>query len=403
MLREDTDNSGNTIFVKILIPMRILIIHNFYQHAGGEDTVFQQEVEMLSKQHQVEVFTVKNQKGLSGIRQFLTYPFNILESYKLKKIIAKFTPDIVHIHNLHYAIGPWFIHAIYRRKIPIVMTLHNFRLLCPSASLFFHGQIFTNSLAVNFPWEAIKLRVLDHSFLKTLITAFTYWWHRKIGTWNKINTYIVLSEFAKNIFNESTFPVAASRFAIHPNSVSLHPLKIQKTASFVYIGRLAEEKGIMPLLQAISGMGIPLYIYGDGPQRDQVLDFAERYPDIHYMGYQSREVLLEALAQADALIVPSVCYEGMPITIIEALAQGTPVLASAIGILKEMIIPLYTGMHFDPFDRQDIKKVLHEWKMLSAKKKLEIASNCKEEYAKKYTLERSEERLLSIYRNAIRH
>src|SRR5690606_38191661 len=129
--------------------------------------------------------------------QFLSYPFNFSTATKISKAVQAFGPDIIHIHNLHYAIGPWVIRAIDKLKIPIVMTLHNYRLLCQSASLFHKGRIFTKSLQEHFPWTAVRKRVLDNSLLKTFITAFTYWFHRKIGTWDKISRFIVLSDFAK--------------------------------------------------------------------------------------------------------------------------------------------------------------------------------------------------------------
>src|SRR5690606_32986580 len=123
-------------FVKTHRFMRILVIHNFYQHAGGEDTVFQQEVEELKKVHTVETLTFQNKKGWRGALQFMAYPWNIRAMRIVKKYVKTFQPDIVHIHNTHYATGPAIIRTIKKQQIPVVMTLHNFRLLCPSATLF---------------------------------------------------------------------------------------------------------------------------------------------------------------------------------------------------------------------------------------------------------------------------
>src|SRR5690606_33461176 len=338
--------------------MRILVIHNFYQHAGGEDTVFRQEVEELEKEHDVETLTFQNKKGWRGALQYLTYPWNIRATWKVKKIIKSFAPDIVHIHNLHYSSGPLLIRSAYQLGIPVIMTLHNFRLLCPSASLFCHGRIFTNSIYQDFPWTAVRLRVLDNSLTKTFFTAFTYWIHRKWGTWNKISKFIVLSQFSKSLFVESTLPIAEERFIVRPNSTDIIPTVRTAGSGFVYIGRLSQEKGIVPLLKAFSTLPFPLSIYGSGPQQNIVEDFAKHYKNIQYFGYQSKDLLTKAIKHAEALIVPSVCYEGMPMTIIEAFAQGTPVLASNIGILNKMVLPLYTGMHFNPYDETDIGRVV---------------------------------------------
>lgn len=382
--------------------MRILVIHNFYQHAGGEDVVFQQEVNELKKSHEVFKLTFQNKKGGQGILQYLLYPWNVTAIQKVKRAIRSYNPDVIHIHNLHYATGPAIIRTIHKRHIPMVMTLHNYRLLCPSASLFTHGQIFTKSLTENFPWSAVKLRVLDRSLIKTLLTAWTYWLHRKLGTWDMVNTYLVLSSFAKAIFSKSTFPVSNDKFVVRPNSIVFNPIVLKRTPRLLYIGRLSTEKGIIPLLDALDGTTIPLDIYGTGPQLDLVKRHATSNPNIKYMGYQPQEILTKAIAEADALVVPSVCYEGMPMTIIEAFAQGTPVLASAVGILEEMVLPLYTGMHFDPFNKSSIQECLTNWISLDSKKKAEIAINCKREYNTHYTLTKNMELLTTIYQEAIK-
>lgn len=377
--------------------MRILIIHNFYQHAGGEDAVFQQEVRALSEEHQVETYTCQNKKGLKGIQQYLSYPFNIREAKKIAQRLRDFKPDVVHIHNVHYGIGPWLIRQIHRHNVPIVMTLHNYRLLCPSATLFFNGQLFTSSLQEHFPWTAVKNKVLDHSLLKTILTGFTYWWHRKLGTWNQVARYLVLSDFAKNNFVQSTFPVPAEQFTVRPNAVDIERSQQERTRTFVYIGRLSEEKGIIPLLAAVAETTFTIQVFGTGPQQAQVEELQAKHPNIQYQGFQNQERLREALANCSALIVPSVCYEGMPMTILEAFGQGTPVLASNIGILQEMVVPLYTGLSFDPYDKASIKKALTAWDTLGQGQKEQIGNTCRAVYEKNYTVAQNMRRLLTIY------
>lgn len=401
MLGEDTYSRLNSIFVESLSFMRIFVIHNFYQHAGGEDQVFEQEVRELSKEHDVRVYTSRNVKGVKGLLQYFSYPINVGEAQRILQQVRAFSPDIVHIHNLHYGIGPWVVRRLRRAGIPVLMTLHNFRLLCPSASLFVGGKIFTASLHEDFPWTAVRQGVLDRSVLKTLLTGFTYWLHRKLGTWNSVNRFMVLSDFAKHLFQSSSFPVAGDHFVVRPNSIDLQPAEVRKEGRLLYIGRLAEEKGILPLLDGLVDMDVPLDIYGTGPQLEQVQQRIAKQPQIRYMGYQSREVLTKAIAEADALVVPSVCYEGMPMTIIEAFAQGTPVLASAVGILEEMVVPLYTGMHFNPFEKQSIQNSISQWMALDEAEKKRMGEHCKHEYEAHYTLKKNMELLLSIYEEAI--
>lgn len=384
--------------------MRILIIHNFYQHKGGEDTVVQQEADQLSKHNQVKILTTKNQRGLKGVGQFLCYPINLYQARRMLKEIETFKPDIIHIHNIHYALGPWLIRVLKKRKLPIVMTLHNYRIVCPSATLFFNNGIFTASLYEHFPWTAVKKKVLDNSLIKTFITAFVYWWHKKKGTWAQIDQFIVLSDFSKRLLCESKLGLAPDHFSVKPNFAVVHAFsKKEPEEFFIYIGRLSAEKGILQLLEAVSKTAHQLKIFGTGPLEQEVVQIAEKHPNICFLGFQTSDVLSDNMRRASALIVPSVCYEGMPMTILEAYGLGTPVLSSNIGILNEMIVPLYTGLHFDPYSSLSIQATLDQWQNLCTADKTRISENCMATYAEKYTAAKNIDLLQNIYRSAIDH
>ncbi|SKB44903.1 Glycosyltransferase involved in cell wall bisynthesis [Sphingobacterium nematocida] len=384
--------------------MRILLIHNFYQHRGGEDTVVQQEAEQLSKGNLIKTITTKNSTGLKGLCQFLLYPFNIWKAKQIMKDVLAFKPDIVHIHNVHYALGPWIIHTLKKKGIPVVMTLHNFRLICPSATLFLKDRLFTNSLNEDFPWTAVKDKVLDNSFIKTFVTAFVYWWHKKIGTWSQIDQFLVLSEFSKNIFIQSKLGLTENYFVVKPNFATVNQLNEKKFENFfLYIGRLSPEKGILQLLEAVTKTSYPLKIFGTGPLEKEVVQIVQDHPNIEFLGFQSSDILRQNMEKASALVVPSVCYEGMPMTILEAYGLGTPVLSSNIGILQEMVVPLYTGLHFDPYSSNSIQETLTQWIDLSSQEKEIMSKNCITIYTEKYTATKNIDLLLKIYKTAIDH
>ena len=151
--------------------MRILLVHNYYQHKGGEDSVIEQEAIALSEKNEVKVISTRNKKGLKGIIQFISYPFNIFEAFRIVKQAKEFKADIIHIHNLHYGFGPLLIRFLHQAGFKIVMTLHNFRLICPSATLYYNNKLHTESIREDFPWTAVKAKSLDKSLLKTGITA----------------------------------------------------------------------------------------------------------------------------------------------------------------------------------------------------------------------------------------
>lgn len=384
--------------------MRILILHNFYQHHGGEDTVVQQEAEELhARGHQVKILTDKNKKGINGLLQFSLYPYNLFASKKLVKEIDLYKPDVIHIHNLHYAIGPLLIRKLKKKGYPLTMTLHNFRLICPSATLFYRGKLFTKSISENFPWTAVKKRVLDNSLLKTFITAFTYWTHKKKGTWDLIDRYFTLSDFSKDIFIKSTQVIQSNKYIVKPNFVN-NPDNYNKSYNnnYIYIGRLSEEKGILSLLKAFAKTDYNLKIFGAGTQEAIVQKFANQYTNIKYLGFQNQEILHEEINSANALIVPSLCYEGMPMTIIEAFSRGTAVICSDIGILKQMVVPLYTGLHFNPASTESIISTIDIWDRLDIETKEEISRNCIQEFRQKYTKERNITLLEDTYQQIIK-
>ena len=273
----------------------------------------------------------------------------------------------------------------------------------PSATLFHDGNIYLESLKADFPWDAVKKKVLENSYLKTFWTALTYYIHRKRGTFDLLDKVIVLSDFAKSIFLKSKVGIPADKFIVKPNFVAqITPEELINDQSFVYIGRLSEEKGIIPMLHAWKATNHPLKIFGTGPLQQEVEQLAQHSPNIQYMGFQSRETISKHLAGATALVVPSVCYESMPLSVLEAYSLGIPVLASNIVILSEMVVPLYTGLRFDPNHHSDIIKTLTDWLNISPeKKKKEIQENCRQEYLHKYERTLVMEQLEQIYSDTL--
>lgn len=384
--------------------MRILIIHNFYQHKGGEDVVFAQETAVLKNQgHLVETATFKNKKGIRGLAQFALYPWNIFAAKSIMRKVEDFYPDVVHIHNTHYAVGPLIFRKLHKRKIPVVLTSHNFRLLDPSASLFHNNKVFTDTIDKEFPWKSVKNKVLDNSFLKTFWTAFTIYLHKKLGTWRDIDRILTFSEFGKQLLLRSSLQLDAQHIAIKPNFTQKTPEGIiyEKKDYFVYIGRLSEEKGIEILLKAFSSCSYKLRIFGDGPLVEKVKQTAQLHSNIEYCGFQKQEALHKALSESQALLLPSICFEGMPMTIIEAFAIGTPVIASKLGILEEMVKEGQNGLLFEPNNAESIINALNIWQTLSVEEKKIISENCQKDFSNKYSVQKNVILLESIYQEVI--
>lgn len=382
--------------------MRILIIHNHYQDPGGEDVVLQQEFSLLANSETVETFITKNSRGIAGFLQFLAYPFNMRASRKLDKVLREFNPDVVHLHNIHYATGPQLIRLLHKRKIPMVMTLHNYRLVCPSATLFHRGELFPDSINSGFPWKAVRLGVHQGSIFKTFWIAFTYYLHKKLGTWKMVDKYLVLTEFARKVFTGSKAGIPVDKLIVKPNFIrDSEENKAQTTREeyFLFIGRLSREKGIGTLIEAFQNSGAQLRIAGDGPMKDYVVQKCNTEPNLHYMGALKPEQVREQMKQCTALVFPSEWYEGMPMTLIEAFATGTAVLASRLGAMSAMVQENWDGFLFTAGDPGDLRACVAKWRGLDTQSKDRIRRNARKNYEEHYTAEANKQQLMGIYQD----
>jgi glycosyltransferase involved in cell wall biosynthesis len=351
--------------------MKIVLIHSHYQLQGGEDAVVEQELELLQKHHEVSVLYFQNQGGLQGALQFIRSLWNSSTARKVRQRIGEFQPDVVHVHNWHFALGPLVFREINRLNIPIVHTVHNYRLLCPSAILLHHGKLFTASLQQSFPWNAVGKKVYRSSIVLTFWLAFVVWFHKKIGTWQKIDSYVCLTPFAAELFQQSNFGVSKERFTVKPNfrKVPIVDSTIDKESHFLFIGRLSEEKGIEVLLEAFKELPFLIKIAGEGPFKELVEEASKQFSNIRYLGNLSSEEVLAELQKTQALIFPSVWFEGMPMTVIEAFSVGTPIIASNVGAMSSMIFNGSNGFHFDLGNIKDLKENITKFDMLSDSEK----------------------------------
>ena len=384
--------------------MKILLIHTNYRLHGGEDAVVEQERELLKQNYSVEILRFQNQGGLKGALQFLGSIWNRSAANKVKQKINEFQPDVVHVHNWHFALGPLVFRMIKNLGIPVVHTIHNFRLLCPSAILLHKGQLFTDSLRQSFPWKAIRSKVYRSSVSQTFWLGFVIWFHKKIGTWKKIDTFVCLTPFTVNLFQQSNFGISKKKFIVKPNFTSASEVlqSIKKENHFLFVGRLSEEKGIEILLKAFSELPFLLKIAGDGPLKIKVVEAVKQFENISYIGNLTNKEVKDELLKAQALIFPSVWYEAFGLVNIEAFSNGTPVLASKIGAPESLIIDGYNGFHFEPANVEDLKEVVNHFNALSIIEKKQIGNNAFDNYKSQYSPELQLSYFDAIYNKALR-
>ncbi len=381
--------------------MKVLVIHSAYKVKGGEDTVVYEEIKLLqSLGLTVNLLQFDNDKY--ALLKFIQLPFNISSYRKTKRKIKEFEPDIVHIHNLHFAGSASVIYAIKKSKIPFVTTLHNYRLLCPSAILYFNHKLFFNSLNQKFPWAAIKKGVYRNSVLLTFWMSLSTQVHKWLDTWKACSRFIVLSEDAKNIFLQAEGDISKEKIIVKPNFCTKSAIKISARDNyFLYVGRLSEEKGLLTLLNVFSDNNYPLKIAGNGPLKNEVISYSNRFSNIEYIGNLSKEEVFKQMQTCTALVFPSVWLEGMPLTIIEAFACGTPVISSQIGAMRYMISDKYNGLFFKPESENELSKKLSEWCAFSHDEKEVYRQNASKTYAKNYTPSFNAKQLINIYNQVL--
>lgn len=383
--------------------MRILIIHTRYHHFGGEDSVVDQEIKILDKKYTVDSLIFKNHVGFKGALLFASSIWNIKKAKIVKAKIKAFKPDIVHLHNWHFSTGPIIIRTIKKMGVPLVCTLHNYRLLCPSATLINKNNLFLNSLEQNFPWNAINNKVYKNSRILTFWLAFIVWSHKKIKTWDKINCFICLTPSMTKLYRGSKLGINHDRFFIKPHFVfpSKNNEMIEKGNDFIYVGRLSEEKGIHLLVQAFKHLPYNLKIIGDGPMREMIEKNIFEHKNISYLGSMSREDVFFELRSASALINPSICLETFGLTIIESFSNHCAVITTNIGGPSEIVTNGINGIHFKIGDVEDLKRQIKIWFDYSDLKKEKMRNNAFQTYLELYSPDKQFGFFEDIYEKAL--
>jgi glycosyltransferase involved in cell wall biosynthesis len=265
---------------------------------------------------------------------------------RVAEAVATMRPDIVHVHNTFTAASPSVYAAAASAGVPVVQTLHNYRFVCPSATAFRDGHPCTDCVGRPIAWPSVVHACVRGSHAQSLVTAGTMAFHRARRTYRAIRTYIALTEFQRQLMISGWLP--ASRIRVIPNFLE-HDSGTGDDArdGILYVGRLSVEKGIDVLVEAAEAVPGSVTIVGDGPL-SPVVEAARSRGGLAWLGALDRDAVAERLRSAEALLVPSVCFEGFPIVILEAFASGTPVIASRIGSLAELVDDGVNGLLVEP-------------------------------------------------------
>jgi glycosyltransferase involved in cell wall biosynthesis len=393
--------------VKVESVRTVLLVHEYYQQPGGEDQVFAAERGLLeAREHRVVRYTDHNDrvKDMGSLTLARATVWNGTVYNELRRLLRAERPQVAHFHNTFPLISPAAYYAARAEGVPVVQTLHNYRLFCTNALFFRDGHPCEDCLGKTVPWPGVLHSCYRGSRAASGMVAAMLSTHRMLRTWTKmVDRYIALTDFAREKLIQGGLP--KEKIAIKPHFIDPDPGLGEGHGGYaLFVGRLSPEKGSDTLLSAWERLGGKprLKIVGDGPLAQRTAEAAQRFPGVEWLGRQPLEEVYRLMGGATFLVFPSEVYETFGRVAIEAFARGTPVVASKIGAIAELVEHGHTGLHFRPGDPNDLAAQV-KWASRHPEELGHMRKAARAEFEAKYTARRNYELLMEIYRTAAQH
>ena len=389
--------------------MKVLLAHDYYRSAApsGEDAVFRNERALL-EDHGIEVVVyerfnddIDDSTVAARVRLALDAAWSRRTYEELSAIIRDRRPQLAHFHNTFPVISPSAYAACQDNGVAVVQTLHNYRLICPGALLVRDGHPCEDCVGTSLR-PALRHRCYRGSLSATGAVVWMLARNRGRGVYRTlVNRYIAMTGFAARKLVAGGLP--SSRIQVKPNFLAKAPEPGTGEGQYaIYVGRLSDEKGIRTLVAAWEHVkGLHLKIAGDGPLRRELEDHSRRKAlPIQFLGFVPQAQVLDLVGRAEMQIVPSECYEGFPMAVLEAYACGTPVVASRIGSLEEIVLDGQSGVTFQAANPSDLaQKVAALHTDPPRLRTMRVASRAL--FDEKYTADRNYALLMDIYGGAL--
>lgn len=378
---------------------RVLLVHNGYQQRGGEDSVVESEIALLrARGHEVELYQRHNDEvnGMSRPRLLADTMWSRQTMQDIAARVASFRPDVIHVHNTLPLVSPSVFWAAGQAGVPVVQTLHNYRMACLDATFLRDGQICEDCLG-KVPWRGVAHGCYRGSVVQSGAMASMLVLHRGLGTFRrKVTRYIALSEFGRDKLAQAGLPL--ERISVKPNYLEWRDAgdEAQPRTGGLFVGRLSPEKGVDVLLQALATLpSAQVQVVGGGPLEQQVRTQLGPLS----LGFQPLPAVMALMQSAGFMVLPSLWYEGFPRTIVEAYACGTPVVASRLGAMAEVIEDGVTGLLFSPGNVQELADKI-AWAQANPAAMRTMGQAARRRYETHYSPEVNYRQLLAIYEQA---
>jgi glycosyltransferase involved in cell wall biosynthesis len=382
--------------------MRILVVHHRYRVRGGEDQAVDREVALLRGGGEEVELWERDSREITGVitrlNAALELPYSEQSRDELYRKLESYRPDVVHVHNWFPTFTPSIYDACIKAGIPVVQTLHNFRIFCASGVLARDGKPCELCLGGN-TWPAIRYACYQDSRPSTYALTRMIDQHREQNTWNtKVNAFIALSEFSAGKLAQGG--LSREKIRVKPNFAFPPAAELARKPEgyALYVGRLSKEKGVKVLLDAWEESTQPLWIVGDGPLRSELE--ARKNPKVRFMGAMPSTSVARIMSRAEFLVVPSECYENFPLVAAEAFSMGLPVIASRLGSLAEIVRDGVNGISFTAGSAAELREQIRRVSS-DAGLRARLAEGALADYSALYTPSVNLELLRKIYRGVI--
>lgn len=347
--------------------MRILLVNKFHYRKGGAERAYFDTARILAENgHQVAFFSMQHpenlptvwskyfvsqvdylnsqQSGWSKLRAAFGIIWNFEAARNLERLIVEFAPDVAHLHNVYHQLSPSILWVLHQHRIPIVMTLHDYKAASPNYNLMVRGQLWPYASG----WRAITDRAVKDSYLKSLVCALEWWFHRWLKSYCLVNQYIAPSHFLIGEYHALGFPQSIDYVPQPLTPFPTEPVQSRGGEYFLFAGRISPEKGARTLLEAFARRPqFALVIAGSGPDEVQLRQAYGHLPNVTWLGHLTGESLAAVFQKAKAIVLPSEWYENMPYALLEALGYGLPVIGSNLGGIPERVQDGQNGFLFE--------------------------------------------------------
>lgn len=387
--------------------MRILMVHNTYQQRGGEDVSTEQDIELLrSHGHEVRTYfrsndEIKNYTVLQKISLFFRPAWSWQSYRQIIRILKEFTPDVVHVQNFFPLISPSVFYACKRMKIPVVFNLRNYRLGCAN-SYFYRENFICEECIQRSPFCGISHKCYHGSSLQTASVTMMQLVHRLLRTWEKkVDIISPVSDFAaEKMVHTGLKP---DNILVRKNYLKADPGQgCGQRSGAVFVGRLSPEKGLSTLMSAWEKLpDVPLKIIGTGPEESDIKEKSKKLqPQVTLTGQLPHSEMLAEIKKSQFLVMPSVWYETFGRTIVEAYATGTPVIASCLGAVAELVEDGQTGLLFTAGSANDLAEKV-TWAIHHPEEMARMGQHARQVFLDKYEAGSAYRQLMAVYQNAI--